>query len=118
MKLTLLLLGLAFSASAQTVPFVFRTELKTNAANIPAQGIIAAHVVSQVLEVAYVAIVTEKGVTPFEQPAVRILSTTTNLASEVIKPLLSAQPPSVSPKSAGNTNSPAWRRAHKLPPLK
>src|SRR5437870_8216906 len=95
MKIMLpMLLTLTFTASAaDNHPFVHDVVRKTNVQNVAASGIIAAHSVTIIAEIAQVAVIEAGQLKPFDQPAVRLISQTTNLTSAVQKPLLSAQRP-------------------------
>ena len=125
-------IGLSLTASAQNTPFVHSVQRKTNVTNVAASGVIAAHTITTVAEIAFVGVATDKGIVTFDQPAVRLVSQVTNLVDKVLvqKPsrALPVLPKQTTPgpqslnivKPASlvvNTNSPAYRRAHKLPPF-
>lgn len=137
MKTILLLIALVGTASAQqSLPFVHSVDRKTNVQHIAASGVIAAHSVTAIAEIAYVGVIDNGQFKPFDQPALRVVSVTTNLADTAVaaKPIVpnphlrSAKPtepekqgvlydpPSV--PSSVNTNSVQWKRAHHLPPFK
>lgn len=95
MKTQIILVAfLTISAIAQEHPFVYRSEFRTNVTHVKAEGIIAAHSVTTVAQVAFVAIQIGNGLRQFEQPSIRLVSQITNLVNEaqVQKPLLSVQP--------------------------
>lgn len=150
MKTTLLfIIGLSLSAAAQQTPFVHDVVRKTNVIHVAAStnGVVAtqAHDAVTIAEIAAVGVIEKGQFKPFDQPAIRLVSQTTNLvdkAAQAQKPLLStarqlsAKPaPKAAIKPAKipgtnaphgalyeppqnvDTNSPAYRRAHKLPPF-
>ncbi len=135
MKTTLILVGLALTASAQTpTPFVFQQRLVTNPpVTVPASGVVMAHTVSEVIAYADVAFFSGNGLVPYEQSAGRIVARITNLVDQVQRPLLSVQknlaekqrtkdadqrpPPSkITPEATATVdkNSSAYKKAQKL----
>ncbi len=140
MKIMLIIavLGLAVSALAQvtTLPFIAATQVQSTNVSVQASGVTAAHTVTVTAEICAVGRIVNGNLVMADQPAVFITRTTNLLSTDQVqKPLLSAQPqrnrpvPKTEPTAKQgalydpppqnlNTNSPAYRRAHHLPPFK
>ena len=106
MKTKLILTGLLVSVilTAQEFPFVVKTEWRTNVIPVAAHGIIAAHTITSIARLYWVADAESGRVTLVDQPAVRMVSVTTNL----VAPLLSRQTTNrVNPHREVKTNAPS-----------
>ena len=121
MKTLLFLFLSSISIFAQNHPFVFRSELKTNPPiSIASSGVTIEHSITVVSNIAYVGILTEKGIMLFEQPAMSLAGIITNIPGKpmVQKPIKSSGVVNTNkPPAVVNTNSIPYRKAHNLPPF-
>lgn len=112
MKTPIILILTALCANAQQ-PFVHSTERKTNVQHVAASGVIAAHTITTIAEIAAVGVIENGQFKPFDQPAIRLVSQTTNLVTQAQKPLLSEQ--SKQPAEIESVKKSTPRAAAKIP---
>jgi len=107
MKLKIILSAIILSClslCAENLPFAARVETRTNTVNVPASGIIAAHTITTATRYVWVVDNEDGQFYAYPQPAIRILSTETNLITASARPTPPnrPQPPSVQNRGTNN----------------
>jgi len=97
------------SAVAENLPFAARVQTLTNVAEVKASGIIAAHKITTVVRYVWVVDNEDGQFYAYPQPAIRILSTETNLITAIVKPTPPNRPQSPAVVNRG-TNTIETRR--------